>query len=171
MTKRFRTLFDGAMNVLAGILIVTLLVVVTLGIVTRAFGEPLIWTDEASRFLMLWLAVTGWVIASRRRVHIRIRFFHDLLPPRGWRSAETVMQAAMVVFGALVAWHSLHLVSVNWDLEATSLPLSIGWLYVPMVFAGLVTIVQGVLELIETIANWSVSPYEPGEPPITGEVL
>lgn len=110
-----RTVFDRAMEILAGILIVTLLVCVTLGIVTRALGDPLIWTDEVSRFLMLWVAVCGWVIASRRQAHIRIRFFHDLLPRQGWRAAETLMQIAMVVFGLLAGWYSIHLVAVNHD--------------------------------------------------------
>jgi hypothetical protein len=31
--------------------------------------------------------------------------------------------------------------------------------------------VQGVFELIANLRNWAVSPYEPTEPPITGEVL
>ena len=166
-----RTVFDRAMDILAGILIVTLLVCVTLGIVTRALGDPLIWTDEVSRFLMLWVAVCGWVIASRRQAHIRIRFFHDLLPRQGWRAAETVMQIAMVVFGLLAGWYSIHLVAVNHDLEATTVPISMSLLYAPMVFAGFVTAVQGVFELIANLRNWAVSPYEPTEPPITGEVL
>ncbi|SFJ48961.1 TRAP-type C4-dicarboxylate transport system, small permease component [Bosea sp. OK403] len=166
-----RTVFDRAMEILAGILIVTLLVCVTLGIVTRALGDPLIWTDEVSRFLMLWVAVCGWVIASRRQVHIRIRFFHDLLPRQGWRATETVMQIAMIVFGLLVGWYSIHLVAVNRDLEATTVPISMGLLYAPMVFAGFVTAVQGLFELIANLRNWTVSPYEPAEPPITGEVL
>ena len=161
-------LFDRTMNGLAGGLLVTLLVVVTLGIVTRALGDPLIWTDEVSRFLMLWCAVCGWIIASRRRAHIRIRFFHDLLPRRAWRSVEVVMQAGLVVFGLLVGWYAIHLAVVNHDLEATTVPLSMSWLYIPMVLAGLVTAVQGLAELVETIRNWAVSPYEPDAPPIEG---
>lgn len=150
--------FDRTMEGLAAILIVVLLVVVTLGIVTRAFGEPLIWTDEMSRFLMLWLAVNGWILASRKRAHIRIRFFHDLLPPRAWRTAEIVMQLAMVAFGLMILSYSVHLVAVNWDLEATTVPLSMGLLYAPMLLAGLVTALQGAAELIESARLWSVPP-------------
>lgn len=168
---RWSKAFDRLMEVIAAILIVALLVCVTLGIVTRAFGEPLIWTDEVSRFLMLWCAVCGWVIASRRQAHIRIRFFHDLLPPRAWRGAEVVMQFAMIVFGLAAAWFSIHLVAVNWDLEATTVPISISWLYVPMIFAGLVTAAQGLAELVGNLRNWSVSPYAASEPPISGKVL
>ncbi|MGO4171694.1 TRAP transporter small permease [Bosea sp. TAF32] len=153
--------FDRAMEVIAAILLVALLITVTLGIVTRALGEPLIWTDEVSRFLMLWVAVTGWILASRRRAHIRIRFFHDMLPARGWRSAEAIMQLAMIVFGLLIAWYGVHLVEANHDLEATTVPLSMGLLYAPMVLAGIVTALQGVGEFVGSLRNWRTSPYEP----------
>ncbi len=153
--------FDRVMEVIAAILLVALLVTVTLGIVTRALGEPLIWTDEVSRFLMLWVAVTGWILASRRRAHIRIRFFHDMLPARGWRSTEALMQLAMAVFGGLITWYSIHLVQSNYDLEATTVPLSMGLLYAPMVLAGIVTLLQGLTELAGNLRNWRTSPYEP----------
>ncbi|MGO4407405.1 TRAP transporter small permease [Bosea sp. RAF48] len=158
---RWSRLFDRLMEVIAAILIVALLVVVTLGIVTRALGEPLIWTDEVSRFLMLWVAVTGWILASRRRAHIRIRFFHDMLPARSWRSAEAIMQLAMIVFGGLTVWYGVHLVEANHDLEATTVPLSMGLLYAPMVLAGIVTALQGLSEFVGNLRNWRNSPHPP----------
>ena len=154
-------IFDRLMEVIAAILLVALLITVTLGIVTRALGDPLIWTDEVSRFLMLWVAVTGWILASRRRAHIRIRFFHDMLPVRGWRASEALMQLAMAVFGGLITWYSVHLVQSNHDLEATTVPLSMGLLYAPMVLAGIVTTLQGLTELVGNLLNWRTSPYEP----------
>ena len=158
--------FDRAMEAVAALLIVALLVTVTLGIVTRAMGEPLIWTDEVSRFLMLWVAVVGWMMVSRRRVHIRIRFFHDMMPAKGWRSAEALMQLAMMLFGALTLWYSIHLVQANYDLEATTVPPSMGLLYAPMALAGLVTLLQGLGEFIENLRNWDRSP----DPPMTPDL-
>jgi len=154
-------IFDRVMEVIAAMLLVALLITVTLGIVTRALGEPLIWTDEVSRFLMLWVAVTGWILASRRRAHIRIRFFHDMLPARGWRSAEAIMQLAMIAFGILIVWYGVHLVEANHDLEATTVPLSMGLLYAPMVLAGVVTALQGISEFVGNLRNWRTSPYPP----------
>lgn len=157
-------LFDRLMEVISAILLVALLVTVTLGIVTRAWGEPLIWTDEVSRFLMLWVAVAGWILASRRRAHIRIRFFHNLLPQHAWRAAESVMQSAMIVFGLLVTGYSVHLVQANYDLEATTVPLSMGLLYMPMLLAGVVTTLQGLAELIDNLRNWNNPPIAPVAP-------
>ncbi len=115
--------------------------------------NPLIWTDELSRFLMVWLAVLGWILASRRRIHVRIRFFQDKLPRAAYRIVENAIQLALLVFGVLVAWHGVALVAKNHDLEATTLPISMSWMYAPMVLAGIVTAVQGAVELAQSIGR------------------
>jgi TRAP-type C4-dicarboxylate transport system permease small subunit len=132
-------------------LTVALLVVVMLGVITRAAGDPLIWTDEISRFLMVWTAVAGWLLASRRRAHIRIRFFHDLLPKPAWRGWEVLIQCGLIVFGALLACYGLEIAIRNHDMEALTLPLSLSWMYAPIVLAGLLTVGQGIVELIERL--------------------
>ena len=69
--------FDKASLLVCCALVTALLGCVSLGALTRGLGDPLIWTDELSRFLMVWLAVFGWIVASRKRIHVRIRFFHS----------------------------------------------------------------------------------------------
>jgi TRAP-type C4-dicarboxylate transport system permease small subunit len=153
--------FDRAAALVGCAIVVALLTCVALGVVTRALGAPLIWTDELSRFLMVWLAVFGWVLATRKRIHIRIRFFQDRLPQRAHRAVEIALQAAMLVFGALVTVYGAGLVGKNHDLEATSLPISMAWMYAPLALGGAVTAVQGAIELVEALRPRRPSP--PGE--------
>jgi TRAP-type transport system small permease protein len=127
------------------------LLCVTLGVVTRALGDPLIWTDEVARFLMIWLAVLGWVLASRKRIHIRIRFFVDLLPAALRPRVELALLLAVALFGALTAWYGSHLVARNLDIEATTVPVSMSLIYLPIVLAGLVTLVQAIGEAGEIL--------------------
>ena len=136
--------FDRALQIFAAALLVVLLATVTAGIVTRGVGRPLSWTDEAAGFLMVWLACFGWMIATRRGAHIRIRYFQDKLPRRAWRRTEATIQLGLAVFGGVIAWFSVHLIHTNADIEAIALPLSVAWMYVPMLPAGLVTLVQGL---------------------------
>jgi TRAP-type C4-dicarboxylate transport system permease small subunit len=143
--------FDRAAAIVACALVVALLVCVALGVVTRGFGDPLIWTDELSRFLMVWLAVFGWILGSRKRIHVRIRYFQDLLPPRAHDAVELFLQLALTLFGVLVTWYSVGLVAKNHDLNATSLPISMAWMYVPMVAAGIATAVQGAAEFVQSV--------------------
>ena len=145
--------FDRAVMVGACALVVALLACVSLGAITRTLGEPLIWTDELSRFLMVWIAVFGWVLATRKRLHVRIRYFQDLLPAHAHACLELAIQCALTIFGVLITWYGVGLVAKNHDLEATSLPLSMMWMYVPMVLAGAVTALQGGRELIDAFKH------------------
>jgi TRAP-type C4-dicarboxylate transport system permease small subunit len=148
----------------ACVLVVALLGCVALGVVTRAWGAPLIWTDEGSRFLMVWLAVFGWILASRKRIHVRIRYFQGLLPRRVHRIVELAFQAALTAFGVLIAVYSVALVRRNVDLEATSLPISIAWMYVPMVLAGIVTAAQAAAEFVQALRPASALSAAPSTP-------
>jgi TRAP-type C4-dicarboxylate transport system permease small subunit len=147
--QRAVALLDRSIEALACLVLVVLLGDVTLGVITRALGDPLIWTDEIARFFMVWLAVLGWIIAARRRTHVRIRFFQDLLPPRAWKAAEMTIQCALVIFGIAVAVYGVGLTIRNYDLEATTVPISFAWMYAPMVLAGVVAAGQALGELVE----------------------
>ena len=146
--SRLVAAFDQAVKLAALVLLVVLLGVVTTGVVSRALGDPYIWTDEVSRFLMIWLAVSGWLLASRHRAHIRIRFFADMLPAGGRRAVEFVLQIGVAGLGALVAWQGWFLVLRNLELEATTLPISMSVMYAPLVLAGVVTFLQAVSEAV-----------------------
>jgi TRAP-type transport system small permease protein len=151
MLRHFVAAFDKAATLITSGLVIALLGCVSLGVVTRSLGSPLIWTDELSRFLMVWLAVFGWILASRKRIHVRIRFFQDLLPRRLHHVVELAIQLALTLLGALICWFSVGLVGKNHDMEATTLPISMAWMYAPMVLAGLLTAVQGACEAVEVL--------------------
>jgi TRAP-type C4-dicarboxylate transport system permease small subunit len=165
MLRRLIGAFDRFAVVVACALVIALLVVVSLGVITRSMGEPLIWTDELSRILMVWLAAFGWVLASRRRLHVRIRFFQGLLAPPLHRAVEIALQFAVTLFGALICGYGVGLVIRNHDLEATTMPLSMAWLYVPIALAGAVTALQGARE------TWDAIRHGPAGPPRAGDAV
>jgi len=151
MLRRVAGAFDKVAAVIACVLVVALLGCVSLGVITRAFGQPLIWTDEFSRFLMVWLAVFGWIVASRKRIHVRIRFVRDRLPASAHKAVELAIQGALALFGVLICVFSVGLIAKNRDLEATTLPVSMAWMYLPMLLAGVVTAAQGAREAVGAV--------------------
>ena len=148
MTRGWAVWLDRPLQWAAGALVVVLLAVVIAGVVSRAVNHPLSWTDEASGFLMVWLACLGWMIASRQGAHIRIRVFQNMLASRPWQGTEITIQAATATLGGVVAWYSLHLIRSNADIEALALPISTAWMYAPMLPAGLLTLGQALIELL-----------------------
>jgi len=155
--------FDKASLFVCCALVTALLGCVSLGALTRGLGDPLIFTDELSRFLMVWLAVFGWIVASRKRIHLRIRFFQDRLPQRAHKATEIAIQSAMTLFGALVTAYSVGLIGKNQELEATTLPISMAWMYAPLVLGGAITALQGASEVIETLLRRRLHPQAANE--------
>jgi TRAP-type transport system small permease protein len=140
-------LLDRLLQAAAGTLVVALLATVMAGVVSRALNRPFAWTDEASGYLMVWLACLGWMIATRHGAHIRISVFQDKLPRSAWRASEVAILLAVALLGAVIAWFSVHLIRTNADIEAMALPISAAWLYVPMLPAGIVTLAQALADL------------------------
>ena len=167
MLRALAGAFDKASLFVCCALVTALLGCVSLGALTRGLGEPLIWTDELSRFLMVWLAVFGWIVASRKRIHVRIRFFQDRLPKHVHKATEIAIQSAMTLFGALVAAYSVGLIGRNHDLDATTLPISMAWMYAPMVLGGAITALQGAGEILQALRR----SRPPGAPGTSDEAL
>lgn len=143
--------FDRALEILSMALVVALLADVSAGIFARAAGHPLGFTDELAGYLMVWLSCFGWMLATRRGAHIRIRYFLDRMPGMARLGTEWITELSAITVGAVIVWKSLHLIEVNHDVEALSMPLSTSWLYVPLVPAGLTTLCQGIADLLATL--------------------
>lgn len=148
MTNMILRRFDQGLAGLAMAVLVALLLVVTSGIVSRALGYPFIWTDELASYLMVWLSMLGWMVATRRGVHIRVRALFDRLPATGQRLTEAAFLLVIATLGAIVALQGLHLYRANSDVQAITMPMSIGWLYVPLIPAGLTMLLQAAIDLV-----------------------
>ena len=149
MLDRLRRSADLSTRIAAVAALLALLATVVLGVAFRALGEPLIWSDELARYLMVWLAFIGWILASRRRSHIRITLVIERLPPPFRRILEALIQVALLVLGAFLVRDGFILVERNLDVETVSLPVSSAIVYVPIVFAGLATALQAVAQIVE----------------------
>jgi len=163
MPNAFVRLADRAVEGLAVLMTLALLTVVVLGVVSRAFNDPFVWTDELARYLMVWVALLGWSIAARRRSHIRITLVMDLLRPSARRWLEVLMQICVAVFGVLLARDGLTLVGRNWDIEATSMPmLSASFIYAPLLICGVVVALQALAQAYEAATARQAPAIEGG---------
>lgn len=142
---------DAALVAACVAALLALLATVVAGVVFRALDDPLAWSDEAARYLMVWLAFLGAMLAARRRSHIRINVLLDLLPGRARQRAEAVIQLAVCGFGVALLWHGLTLVERAWDVEAVSLPVTSAVLYIPLLPAGLWLALQALAEGAEAL--------------------
>ncbi|MHB8983910.1 MAG: TRAP transporter small permease [Carboxydocellales bacterium] len=86
-------IFKG-MLYLAGILIIFLMLSITLGIVMRLMGRPLIWVIELNEYVLLYITflVGPWVL--RKDAHVRVDIVLNWVSPR--------IQTVLMVLNSLV---------------------------------------------------------------------
>lgn len=135
------------------VLLLAMLAVVFFGVVFRLAGEPLAWSDELAQYLLVWTAFTGWIIATRRRSHIRIGLIVERL--RGWprRVAEIATQMLVAALAVILLVKSDGLIRRNLDVEWVSLPLSVALVYIPMPIAGFAVLAQAAVQIAEAIGG------------------
>lgn len=142
---------DAGLAASAAAILAALLYAVVAGVVSRAWGDPVIWSDELGRYLMVWLACIGWALASRRRSHIRITVVLDRLPAGPLRWIEAAIQLAVAGFGLAMAVLGVGLVERNLDIEAISMPIPQALLYVALPLTGAAIALQGAGDAIERL--------------------
>lgn len=157
---------DRLVRYSAVVLLLSLLAAVLLGVLSRQLNAPLAWTDELAQYLLVWTGFVGWIIAARRRSHIRITIFAERLPAGAGRALEILTQAAIIVFAAVLVRYSIGLIDRNWDVESIALPISAAALYVVMPLAGLALILQALAEIADVMAGRRFEAPEPGTQPL-----
>lgn len=160
--KSFAAWADRLVYGAAVVLLLALLAVVVLGVFFRLINQPLAWSDELAQYLLVWTGFTGWIIAARRRSHIRIMVFAAKLPRPAQAVLEIATQVGVIVFAAVLLRYSWALIDRTWDVESIALPIPAAALYVVMPFAALALILQALAEIGDVLAGRKVHVAEPG---------
>ena len=113
-----------------------------------------------AQYLMVWTAFVGWILAGRRRSHIRITAIADRLSGAAWRAAEIVIQRLVAALGLVLLTQSFGLIGRNWDVEWVSLPLSVALVYIPIPVAGFAVLFQSALQIIEALRGEPIAASE-----------
>jgi TRAP-type C4-dicarboxylate transport system permease small subunit len=100
---------------------------------------------------MVWTAFVGWILAGRRRSHIRITAIIDRLPGAARRAVEIVIQLSVAALGLVLLTQSFGLILRNTDVEWVSLPLSVALVYIPIPIAGFAVLFQAALQIVEAL--------------------
>ena len=75
-------------------------------VLRNLLGEGAVWIDPLLRVLVLWVAMTGAVVAARHDNHIRIDLFTRYLPAAWVMPAQRLVYAITAAVSLLIAWHA-----------------------------------------------------------------
>ena len=125
-------------------------VLVLLQVVLRyLFAAPLVWAEEASVFLMIWVTFIGSGIAIRKRGHIAMMLVADRLPASIARIVLVASNFAIIAFLAVVAWQGFRLAAFVSDQPSPALRIPMTWPYLAIPVGALFMIGQVLATMLE----------------------
>ncbi|UGV26678.1 TRAP transporter large permease subunit [Rhodopseudomonas boonkerdii] len=87
----------------AALLVVAEVIILFVGVVARyGFHRPLVWSDELSSILFLWLAMLGSAVAFRRGEHMRMTALVASAGPRLWAFLDVVATCSALAFLVMI---------------------------------------------------------------------
>lgn len=108
---KFHRLLLRAENLILLVLLLAMVLVAVLQIVLRNLvGGGLLWADAFTRTSVLWLALLGAMLASRRQQHIAIDVLAQRVPGVFKRVVRGFAQISTALICMLAAWFGLELV-------------------------------------------------------------
>ena len=144
------------------ILATLLLIVVTALNLTQVggrylFGTGFPWTEEAMRYLMVWLMMLGSVACIFRLEHMGIQSLERFLAPARARLVKSALYTVAAIFCAVVLFHGwpLALRNARQVAPASQIPMILPYLALP---------VGAALMMVQIALSW-IAGFEPEHDP------
>ncbi len=107
-----------------------LVVVVFTGVLLRyVFKIPLIWGEELSLFMFIWLALLSGSVAVRRRLHFRMAELIAKLPKSVRTAFDIVALLCMAALTVALGWQGYNLAESGLREQAPALRVPMVWVY------------------------------------------
>lgn len=152
--KAFAQLVGKAIEVLVVVILSAMSILVFLNVVLRyGFNSSINVTEEVSRFMFVWLAFLGAVLAFSENQHVSVTMLTDKLSPIGRKVLSLFTDAAMLFCCYLIVSGSWIQFNLNLHNIAPISGLPQGITFLASTVAG---VLIGILILARLVANVGV---------------
>lgn len=146
---------DRVLGGLCIIVFVALVAIVAWQVFTReVLNDTAAWTQEAAQYSFVVLAMVAAAYVFSERGHIAVEILIEKLPMRSRRVAAIVIELIVVFFiVAVFIIGGLAVAANSWQQHLSSLPFTIGQIYLIMPIAGALILFYSLVQIIGLLAG------------------
>lgn len=150
--KNILTPVSDALDKLCSVLIVVMLglMVIITGaqIICRTWFTALTWSDEVTRYLLIWSTFLGASVVYRHSGHISVTIVQDAVPPQLSKILRVAVHAiCFVLFTVLLYFSCTYCMKLN--KTATTLPIKMKYIYLCVPISMVILMVHSLLMAVE----------------------
>lgn len=150
---------------LAWLLVAGMTIVILLQVLFRyGLNDALTWSEEAARFMMIWMTFLVAPIAYRLGANVNLDIMIARLGGRTLEALKLLINLLIVLFVATFLVETFGLIGRSFAMKASTLPIQMGWVYM-ILPASMAMMALVALELIGRNAAALIDPGHPAARP------
>jgi len=134
--EKLRKIWDNIELTLCSITFVGMLIFCTIQVVMRfVFSTGFAWSEELSRYLLIWLIFISASLAAQYEQHIRVDLVLSLYPKRLRRYVAMLGDIIWLIFSSFFVIRGMSFVRGVFlqNQVGTSVPIKLGWVYISII--------------------------------------
>ena len=152
MLSRLGNLMNRTAEVVCSGMVLTMTLVVATQVICRyLLGASLTWSEEASRYLMIWITFLGGSTAFKRGMHTGFDAVVRALSPEARWAARLVALLAIVTFLVIVGLKGMELALFNMAQRSPAMRLPMGTVYLAIPTGCLLMLVYAADQLVHLV--------------------
>ncbi len=156
--EKIRKTLDKIVDVVVVILFIVIFAVVLLQIFFRyVLNSPLVWSEELSRYLFIWISFLGWTLATRHKTHIRVEFVLNALPKKVQFIVKVITHLIVIFFIGMLIYLGMRMALRSVDVPTVSLFFTYAYIYAIVPVASAIILFYTILDFIDLFRKEEIS--------------
>ena len=131
---------------------VSIAAVVFLQVVFRyLLRQPLFWSEELPRYLLIWMTFLAAALAQRHDAHMNITLVVNWLPPRVRRAVRVLGNLVILGFLGVVVYSGSLVTGITIQHRSTALQIPMAAVYVALPIGATLMMVYLVLQIVREL--------------------
>ncbi len=132
LIRRLSDAYGRLLSFLLAASVALLVVPVTLQIVSRYTDliPTYIWTEEMSRFCLIWMIMIGAILAQKENIHFIVDVFPNL-SPKATAALELFTSVFILIFAGIFVWWGIWFVDFAWWRTSELADIPLWWIHLP----------------------------------------
>lgn len=164
MKNKLKYIYDQLEQTLIVFFFAVLILTVFIQIISRViFNAPLMYTEELSRYLFIWIVFLGMSYITKIRSNVCIEIFTNKLKEKGKRIFDIIVNIVSIAVFIFIFFWSVEFVKFQWINPAPAMRFSQGIVYLICPVAMVLSAVRSIALIVEDIKVISLKTVRESE--------
>lgn len=155
----FFRIFDRAVNWFLAVLMLAMVVIIAAQVWFRfMMNDPLAWSEEAGRYLFVWISFVGAAAGVRYQVHLGIDLPPLLLSEKACRVVVVLVNLIIQIFLVVIAYWGIRILGIIKFQVSPSMQISMLYPYLAVPVGSILMLINSLRITVATISGRTLDP-------------